>query len=437
VKKRIMVDMSATLIHHGHIRLLKKASEYGKVIVGLTVDDEIITKKGYQPELDFEYRKEILESIKYVDEVVSVPWLLDEEVLAQYNIDFLVHGSDNSNPIMKDKLVVVDRTYGVSSSDIRINAVRAIIDKKNNKLMLTPGPAAILHENILPLGPLFGRGDKEYTDISSAVLSWVHQLSGQDEVVMAQGSATFALELASHTFLRGRVLIISTGYYSDRLQKLLPPGCEISICRYDEISSLNEKFDWILCAYTETSTGFLLDINLVRAFADQWDAKLFVDATGSIGLENDHSVADVMAFSSCKGLFGLTGACFVAHKSGLLEYETGRFYFNLNTHRNKMVTGPYHAIASLFGVMDIHDTLRQRVVESKKFVATKWGNLIPNKDNQPLLCTYLEGSVEANDESVVLYKPRSALKGSIVCHFGEIHSDSINIDNRITIEGLN
>ena len=27
-----MVDMSATLIHHGHIRLLKKASEFGKVV---------------------------------------------------------------------------------------------------------------------------------------------------------------------------------------------------------------------------------------------------------------------------------------------------------------------------------------------------------------------------------------------------------------------
>ena len=26
-KKRIMVDMSATIIHHGHTRLLKKASE--------------------------------------------------------------------------------------------------------------------------------------------------------------------------------------------------------------------------------------------------------------------------------------------------------------------------------------------------------------------------------------------------------------------------
>jgi cytidyltransferase-like protein len=80
-EKRVMVDMSATLIHHGHVRLLKKASKYGKVIVGLTADEEIFTKKGYQPELDFEYRKEILESIKYVSEVVAVPWLLDDKYM--------------------------------------------------------------------------------------------------------------------------------------------------------------------------------------------------------------------------------------------------------------------------------------------------------------------------------------------------------------------
>jgi len=78
-EKRIMVDMSATIIHHGHIRLLKKASEYGKVIVGLTTDEEILLKKGYQPELDFKYRKEVLEAIRYVDEVVAVPWALDEK----------------------------------------------------------------------------------------------------------------------------------------------------------------------------------------------------------------------------------------------------------------------------------------------------------------------------------------------------------------------
>ena len=39
--RRILVDMSATLIHHGHIRLLKKAKGFGYVIVGLCTDDEI------------------------------------------------------------------------------------------------------------------------------------------------------------------------------------------------------------------------------------------------------------------------------------------------------------------------------------------------------------------------------------------------------------
>ena len=82
-QKRIMVDMSATLIHHGHIRLLKKSSKFGRVVVGLTTDEEITNKKGYQPEMNFEIRKEILEAIKYVDEVVPVPWLIDEKVLSK------------------------------------------------------------------------------------------------------------------------------------------------------------------------------------------------------------------------------------------------------------------------------------------------------------------------------------------------------------------
>ena len=69
--KKILVDLSATLIHHGHIRLLKKASKYGKVVVALTSDEEVKKYKGYNPELNFNKRKEILESIKYVDKVIK------------------------------------------------------------------------------------------------------------------------------------------------------------------------------------------------------------------------------------------------------------------------------------------------------------------------------------------------------------------------------
>ena len=45
MKKRVLVDLSASILHHGHIRLLKKASKLGQVIVGLTTDNEIKKKK--------------------------------------------------------------------------------------------------------------------------------------------------------------------------------------------------------------------------------------------------------------------------------------------------------------------------------------------------------------------------------------------------------
>ena len=40
-------------------------------------------------------------------------------------------------------------------------------------------------------------------------------------------------------------------------------------------------------------------------------SKLALDATASIGLEKNHELSDVAAFSSCKGLFGLTGGAFI------------------------------------------------------------------------------------------------------------------------------
>ena len=432
-KKRIMVDMSATILHHGHVRLLKKASKYGEVIVGLTTDKEIFDSKKYQPELSFKHRKELLESIKYVSEVVPTPWLIDQSILDEYNIDLLVHGHDNSNLVDESKLQILQRTEDISSSEMRSRAVRSITQINNQKLMLTPGPAVVLHENIEYLKPIFGRGDNEFTKMSETVIEWIKELSGQDEVVMAQGSATFALELAAHSFVSGRVLLVSTGYYSDRLEKLLPKGCDLSVCKYEDLDSVGDQYDWVLCAYTETSIAFKVDLESIRIKANECGAKLYVDATGSIGLESSHELADVAAFSSCKGLFGLTGACFVAYKLNLKPKSTDNFYFNLETQKNKMTTGPYHAIASLYGVIHIHDSLRQRVINSKNHVLEHFSSIV-RKSNQPLLCTYLEGQVITNDNNVVLYSPRSELSGSVICHFGEIHYDEIKIADRITVK---
>ena len=129
MNKCILVDMSATLIHHGHIRLLKEASKQGQVIVALTSDEEIIKHKGYVPELSYEFRKEILESIKYVKKVIKSPWHINNEFLKKSGAEYLLHGSDNSNDIEKDKLIILKRTEGISSSLIRSRVTRTILSK--------------------------------------------------------------------------------------------------------------------------------------------------------------------------------------------------------------------------------------------------------------------------------------------------------------------
>ncbi len=118
--------MSATLLHHGHIRILKAAKELGTVVVALTECDEIRSKKGYEPELDFEQRKEILLAIKYVDEVVASPWLLNDAFLDKHNIDLLVHGHDNSNDIRPERLVILPRTEGISSNLLRSRVLASV-----------------------------------------------------------------------------------------------------------------------------------------------------------------------------------------------------------------------------------------------------------------------------------------------------------------------
>ena len=64
--------------------------------------------------------------------------------------------------------------------------------------------------------------------------------------------------------MKGKVLLISTGYYSDRLEALMPNDCNIVVCKYADLGNIQGNFDWVLCAYTETSTAFKLDIKMVK-----------------------------------------------------------------------------------------------------------------------------------------------------------------------------
>ena len=113
---RVIVDMSVTLLHHGHIRLLRKAAKYGEVVVGLSTDKDIEKYKRHIPLLTWEFRKEILESIRYVSEVVKTPYIITNAVLEEHNAQFLVHGADNFNTVSKDRLIIFPRTPAISSN---------------------------------------------------------------------------------------------------------------------------------------------------------------------------------------------------------------------------------------------------------------------------------------------------------------------------------
>ena len=114
-----MVDMSATLIHHGHIRLIKKAKKYGNLTIALTTDKQIKKFKGYKPELNYKSRKEILLEIKGVKKVVPCDWIITQKFLDKYKVDILISGSDYKKRKFKNKTINFPRTKFISSSMLR------------------------------------------------------------------------------------------------------------------------------------------------------------------------------------------------------------------------------------------------------------------------------------------------------------------------------
>ena len=122
--KNILLDMSATIIHHGHVRLINKAAKLGNVIIALTIDREIKKYKGYIPEIQFRHRREILKSFKNVFKVVPSNFFITDKFLRNLKIDYLIHGNDNKNKISKTKIKIFKRTLGISSTLIRKKACK-------------------------------------------------------------------------------------------------------------------------------------------------------------------------------------------------------------------------------------------------------------------------------------------------------------------------
>lgn len=91
--KIVYVAMSADLIHPGHLNVLQTAASYGRVIVGLLTDEAIVSYKRL-PYMSFAQRRQVLEHLREVDEVIPQHTLDYAENLRQVRPDYVVHGDD-------------------------------------------------------------------------------------------------------------------------------------------------------------------------------------------------------------------------------------------------------------------------------------------------------------------------------------------------------
>ncbi len=96
-KKIVFTNGCFDILHRGHIELLKFCKNIGYVIVGLNSDDSIKKLKGENRPINSEEdRKFLLESLKYVDEVIIFEHETPLELIEKIKPDFIVKGSDYS-----------------------------------------------------------------------------------------------------------------------------------------------------------------------------------------------------------------------------------------------------------------------------------------------------------------------------------------------------
>jgi ethanolamine-phosphate cytidylyltransferase len=94
---RVYVDMVGDLFHAGHVSLLREARRHGDwLVVGVLSDDTAASYKR-RPIMTLAERVAVIESCRYVDEVIEdAPLQVTEEFLAAREITTVVHGDDLS-----------------------------------------------------------------------------------------------------------------------------------------------------------------------------------------------------------------------------------------------------------------------------------------------------------------------------------------------------
>jgi ethanolamine-phosphate cytidylyltransferase len=155
---RIFMDGAFDMMHFGHMNAFRLGRELGThLIVGVNSDESITECKG-PPLMNNDERLTMVESCKFVDQVLpGCPYIMNKEyldyIIREYKVDFVIHGDDPCIVDGKDvyatakdagKYKSIPRTEGISTTDI---VGRVLLMSKNNLTngsTVAAGPPPIL-----------------------------------------------------------------------------------------------------------------------------------------------------------------------------------------------------------------------------------------------------------------------------------------------------
>lgn len=122
--RRVITYGTYDLLHYGHIELLRRAREMGDYLIVALSTDEFNKLKNKKSYYDYEQRKMMLESIRYVDLVIPENnWEQKKADVEKFEVDTFVMGHDweGEFDFLKDQceVVYIKRTEGISTTQIK------------------------------------------------------------------------------------------------------------------------------------------------------------------------------------------------------------------------------------------------------------------------------------------------------------------------------
>lgn len=243
-------------------------------------------------------------------------------------------------------------------------------------LLLNPGPTNVSEEvrRAIKTQDICHR-EQEFFDVLSSVREKVLKAvngEGTHTAIAFISSATGCNE-AVISSIRGKVLVINNGKYSERLRKIVQtykipfiemkvnPYAQIDVKEVEKILKNNPAITHIVFVHHETTTGLLLPLNELGKLAKKYKKILFADTVSSFGGYKIDVKADHLSFctvSANKCLESFPGISFVVAEKAklkLIKDKSRSFYFDLYAQweaEEKKGQLPFTPAVQLFFALD-------------------------------------------------------------------------------------